>query len=52
MNILDYMLNDMIDTLSNESVFTEKATTEQYRIYDDRNTQVRPIKRSYEISTK
>lgn len=32
MNILDYMLNDMIETLSNESVFTEKATTEQYRL--------------------
>lgn len=32
MNMLDYMLNEMVDELSSDSVYMEKATTEEYRI--------------------
>ena len=30
--MLDYMLNEMVDELSSDSVYMEKATTEEYRI--------------------
>ena len=32
MNYLNYVLNEMVDELSNDNLFTEKATTEQYRL--------------------